>query len=499
MNKLTIKEKAIAYDKALNTAREILDHTSENYLCTHFTKEDIKDMYIRFFPELKESEDERIRKEIINFLELPHPQFVGKRDHEKWIGWLEKQKGCEYIKKDWFEHVKQSWYKEGFIDGKYSGGTSKEWTINDAATFKELIDFLENGTAKLQHDLTRYANWLKIQFTPIEKQKDINVLIQEASEKSYAEGMRIERKQWFEKQEEQKEINLVEILKHYPKETELYSPLYGKLWLAEVDEKNEIITCYKHYLEEGCTRAVLEQEDTVSFYSNGTTGLPDFNVSKDCMLFLYDITKQGEQKSDDKIEPKFKVGDFIVDNCGNVWKIEGILNQFYILEGVDGGESRPTIEWVDKTSHLWTIKDAKDGVILVANKKGQPFIFNGHYDEDTDYIYAHCGISDLVKNDSFYYNGECIEEEFKVWCINENVFPATKEQRDLLFQKMREAGWEFDFKKKELKMIEQKPIKASYSTIVKTGNGCVNAVVEKELSINGCDEQKPACSAKRPC
>lgn len=50
------------------------------------------------------------------------------------------------------------------------GGTSKEWTISDAATFKELIDFLENGTAKLQHDLTRYANWLKIQFTPIEKQ-----------------------------------------------------------------------------------------------------------------------------------------------------------------------------------------------------------------------------------------------------------------------------------------------------------------------------------------
>lgn len=43
------------------------------------------------FPELKESEDERIRKEIIDFLELPHPQFVGKRDHEKWIAWLEKQ------------------------------------------------------------------------------------------------------------------------------------------------------------------------------------------------------------------------------------------------------------------------------------------------------------------------------------------------------------------------------------------------------------------------
>jgi hypothetical protein len=59
---------------------------------------------------------------------------------------LEKQEGCEHIK--------------------------KEWTTSDADTLKELIDFLENGTAKLQHDLTRYAKWLKIQFTPIEKKSE---------------------------------------------------------------------------------------------------------------------------------------------------------------------------------------------------------------------------------------------------------------------------------------------------------------------------------------
>lgn len=43
------------------------------------------------FPELKESEDERIRKELISFLQLSHPQFVGERNQEKWIAWLEKQ------------------------------------------------------------------------------------------------------------------------------------------------------------------------------------------------------------------------------------------------------------------------------------------------------------------------------------------------------------------------------------------------------------------------
>lgn len=125
----------------------------------------------KYFPELKESEDKRIRNLLIRFVKYDMPDnYSDDFSKEDCLAWLEKQEGCEYIKKDWLEHIKQSWYKEGFIDGKYSGGTSKELTINDAATLKELIDFLENGTVKLQHDLTKYANWLKIQFTPIEKQ-----------------------------------------------------------------------------------------------------------------------------------------------------------------------------------------------------------------------------------------------------------------------------------------------------------------------------------------
>ena len=96
------------------------------------------------FPELKESEDERIRETLIRF----HKSTIDVDGikGEDIIAWLEKQGGCEHIK--------------------------KEWTTSDAATLKELIDFLENGTAKLQHDLTRYVNWLKIQFTPIENQSN---------------------------------------------------------------------------------------------------------------------------------------------------------------------------------------------------------------------------------------------------------------------------------------------------------------------------------------
>ena len=108
--------------------------------------------YENMFPTNTSTEDDVRRRSTIQVLEyarnLDAYNQYGKEDITKNIAWLEKQ------------------------DGKYSGGTSKEWTINDAATLKELIDFLENGTAKLQHDLTRYANWLKIQFTPIEKKSE---------------------------------------------------------------------------------------------------------------------------------------------------------------------------------------------------------------------------------------------------------------------------------------------------------------------------------------
>ena len=155
MKKAINRRKLRAYDEAIRKAKIALD-------CCDSASTETKNTIYNIFPEL---EDERIREEIIDYLKQKYsdPNTI-KHDYDKWIVWLEKQEGCEYIKKDWLEHIKQSWYKEGFIDGKY---TPKEWSINDAATLNGLIDFLENGTAKLQHDLTLYANWLKTQFSPI--------------------------------------------------------------------------------------------------------------------------------------------------------------------------------------------------------------------------------------------------------------------------------------------------------------------------------------------
>ena len=84
---MTQEEKAKAYDEALERAKKVHKYSSDIA--------EIKRME-EIFPELLESEDERIKKELISFLQLPHPQFVGKRKQEKWIAWLEKQGKKEF-------------------------------------------------------------------------------------------------------------------------------------------------------------------------------------------------------------------------------------------------------------------------------------------------------------------------------------------------------------------------------------------------------------------
>ncbi len=302
------------------------------------------------FPELKESEDERIMKNIITFLDElfslgKNANFDkwSKSDCAEWIAWLKKQ-GESYTKKDvddaWLKGIcdaKRELEKQGkqkHIVPKFKIGDTIKCKHDDRVFTIQSID-LEKGiytyTAPncgndidyadeefelveqnpvisydaLREGITHFGitqyqidNWLK-KYVDVEKQGESYT--KKDVDDAWLKGI-CDAKRELEKQGEQKEINLVEILKHYPRETELYSPLYGKLWLAEVDEEHEIINCYRYQLNEGCVRAILEQEDIVSFHSNGTTGLPDFNISKDCMLFLYDVEKQGEQKSNDNVE-----------------------------------------------------------------------------------------------------------------------------------------------------------------------------------------------------
>ena len=154
--------------------------------------------------------------------------------------------------------------------------------------------------------------------------------------------------------------------------------------------------------------------------------------------------EQGEQKPADKVEPKFKVGDWVVTDKNNVVCIKSIDNVNYVLNNT----MRFTIDYVDKCWHLWTIQDAKDGDVLFTSSTAshETFIFKNIDEKGNVKCYFTYDSEDGFREGKYHFIGRA------TYCK-----PATKEQRDLLFQKMKEAGYEWDAEKKELKKIEQKP------------------------------------------
>ena len=170
--------------------------------------------------------------------------------------------------------------------------------------------------------------------------------------------------------------------------------------------------------------------------------------------------KQGEQKPFDyensniqqkdfapKVEPKFKVGDWIVNEFHDICLITDIdlENGYYICKSNRFNNTEGDIDLTDKEFHHWNIQNAKDGDILITENE-KPFIFKGLDICHSDKPIAYGGITD-----SGYFNPSSNN------CTNRwtdgNACPATKEQCDLLFRKIKEAGFKWNKNKKVLKRI----------------------------------------------
>ena len=87
---MTKEEKAIAYDKAIEKIKYVMEHGVSPTL----SKEDLQDL----FSELKESEDERIRKEIIDIIKSQKEQqcHIDGAVYDKMVAWLEKQTPAKF-------------------------------------------------------------------------------------------------------------------------------------------------------------------------------------------------------------------------------------------------------------------------------------------------------------------------------------------------------------------------------------------------------------------
>ena len=172
---------------------------------------------------------------------------------------------------------------------------------------------------------------------------------------------------------------------------------------------------------------------------------------EECIAWL---EKQGEQKPADKVEPKFHEGEWIIHHgTENIYQVVAIIDNQYQLKYGDNYTVQNCAD-VDRCTRLWDItKDAKDGDVLCTYECDEPkivFILKGtpkkHYALD-----YHCYYNIMYPHFPSDSEKGCLAPN------DEDVKPATKEQRELLFQKMKEAGYEWDVYKLELKKIEQKP------------------------------------------
>ena len=178
-------------------------------------------------------------------------------------------------------------------------------------------------------------------------------------------------------------------------------------------------------------------------------------------LLAFTKAKQGEQNDSDvknyntigphffktveKVEPKFKIGDWIACKGLNTALIVNIDDDKYEVEFIDGNKGFPHINYIDRNFHRWTIQDAKDGDVL---------FYKGNIKNSNGIKYERICLFNNLDNAFFIltktsnYVEECdidVNIDYPY-----NTTPATKEQRDLLFSKMKEAGYEWDAENKKL-------------------------------------------------
>lgn len=140
------------------------------------------------------------------------------------------------------------------------------------------------------------------------------------------------------------------------------------------------------------------------------------------------------------MEGKFKKGDWVATDKQYVTQIASVEEDGYctIYQGFIPFED-------EKYWHLWSLQDAKDGDVLYFSDE-TIVIFKDLYNATTFHSYCH------IEDGEFGISCEALPD----WWEGKEFQPATTEQRDLLFQKMKEAGWEWDTENKELKKTQRR-------------------------------------------
>ena len=288
--------------------------------------------------------------------------------------------------------------------------------------------------------LSKYIDWLEKQSDTIKIKKGKNYLCTKTHK--YAGVEWIEGVKYYSPED----YSLVN------QECKYYCPKYSK------EEHNNF---FKEVEYDGCLEKQGEQKvsyTTLVETGNGeinalvtrespTNSCDDANYCSDCINKKGCINcENGDMKETaHKVEPKFEIekGKWYV--CNTSRYTDFIVGKAYYCpkNGMLKPNENEIARYVARDCfHPWTIADAKDGDVLAANECYVIF-----KEIDGLNIRCYCTYHYMGFNPSFHIDTLQNKTAFK---------PATKEQRNALMKAMADAGYTFDFEKKELKKVEDK-------------------------------------------
>jgi hypothetical protein len=163
----------------------------------------------------------------------------------------------------------------------------------------------------------------------------------------------------------------------------------------------------------------------------GKTALEAINEEK--------VDNQFCVKPVDKVESKFKIGDWVFSSVLGTARIIGVNDSNeYQLEYIDGKQEFSSIDYVNYAYDKWTLQDVKNGDVLYSPEHKLLWIYKNKEEYHAS-INLNC--ANFVSICAYIV-------------IPSDVCPATKEQRDVLEKTMTKVGYKWNFEKKKLEIID---------------------------------------------
>ena len=456
---MTENEKSKAYDEALKKASAA--HKDED--------RHLKATLERIFPELKEDDDEKIKKDLIQWVD-EFPDTIW-RDHYKKdiIDWIEKQG----------EQKKQVHFPKFTFDDilalQCCMVTAKN--VQEDNELYEQLNLIHNK----MYDAYRLGK--KVETSPILSNSSNNG----KNEQTPADNVepRFKVGDWLCANELNDYANLIKIVKivdvfgkkrykisrDYDSDLDLtefdFIEKHYHLWTIQDAKDGDVLCCKSGWM---CIfKSLNDHTNTFSSYCFMDSDKCFFNSDSECHTLdkefinaynglIHPATKEqrdalmkamndadyewnAETKTLEKLEKSsFHEGDWVVFTTSeSVYQVEKKENYEYTLRHIFGGSLCLSFS-DEKLIREWTIQDAKDGDVLEFEDHGRFVI----------------GILSFVNKTTGKVDVSCLLEcnKFKVGVFYNldtvKPHPATKEQRDSLMKAMNDAGYEWDAEKKEL-------------------------------------------------